>query len=249
MEQLNERIWKIWDKHSALTDGLNRAPLIYPEMNRAGFLCVGMNPSFSEGESKLNTSSKLFNDITRNKFYSIETAKQFGESWNFEELDQQAYSFNNHPYHKLYKKIIDLILEPLCVDFQHVDLFPIRETSQKLILSLLQKEKTNKKNYPNLNELGKDLLNVFIEMLNFISPDYLMINNAEVSHILLSHFGVHREKGLDQERGCYYFDISGKQVPVFCSGMLSGQRALDVYSRERLFWHIKSFIKANKKCS
>lgn len=243
MGNFNENVWDIWDKYSDVTYPLSRAPLIYPEFNRGGFLCVGMNPSFSSGDAYLNSQSSSFKGLTKNEFYSIKVAKKFGSNWEKEEFNQQIQSFMKHPYHTLYRHIKEQILTPLAVDFQYIDLFPIRETSQKTMLTLLQKEKTNKTNYPNLNEFGNDLLRAFIEMLNFISPDYLMINNAEVSHMLLSHFKVGRQKDFDQEKGCYHLCISGKNVPLLCSGMLSGQRALDVYSRERLFWHIGAVIK------
>ena len=42
--------------------------------------------------------------------------------------------------------------------------------------------------------------------------------------------------------GCHIGNIDGRSVPIFLVSMLSGQRALDVYSYQRLKWHIKRVL-------
>lgn len=148
---------------------------------------------------------------------------------------------------KLFRRIKNEVVAPLGVDFQHIDMFPIRETNQKIMLGMVQRKRKNKDKRLNLNSFGNALNQVFIEMLNYVSPDYLMINNAGASHMLLAHFGVDTETGIDDETGCYFINISNKEIPVLCSGMLSGQRALDICTRERLFWHLGNLIKKSKK--
>ncbi len=246
MPNYNKKIWDIWKNFEDITKPLNRAPLIYPELTSGGFLCIGMNPSFSKGDNLIETQAYSFEGLSRDEFYSLEIAEKYGVEWAKEELSQQSESFKNHAYFKNFRLIKSQILDPKGIKFQHVDLFPFRETSQNEMLCYVQHKKTSPKNHPNFNEIGLALFDAFIEMLEFISPDYIMVNNAEVSHMLLSHFGLDYEKDLDQVRGCYYFNIVGESVPVFCSGMLSGQRALDIYSRERLFWHLTSFIETDK---
>src|SRR3989338_1375799 len=47
----------------------------------------------------------------------------------------------------------------------------------------------------------------------------------------------------DDERGFHWLKLDGTRVPIFFSSMLSGQRALDTGSYERLVWHIKQAVK------
>lgn len=47
------------------------------------------------------------------------------------------------------------------------------------------------------------------------------------------------EKFFDKRTGVYEIKIDGKPTKVFFSGMLTGQRALDLNSYERLRWHMK----------
>jgi hypothetical protein len=50
----------------------------------------------------------------------------------------------------------------------------------------------------------------------------------------------------NQEIGTYEIELNNKKVPVLFSGMLSGQRALDIGSLERLKWQAKMILE-NKK--
>lgn len=52
----------------------------------------------------------------------------------------------------------------------------------------------------------------------------------------------------DPSIGTYRIEIDGFKTPIIFSGMLSGQRALDLGSLERLKWQIK-FIIENKSIS
>ena len=47
----------------------------------------------------------------------------------------------------------------------------------------------------------------------------------------------------DDKIGTYKITLNEKSVPVFFSSMLTGQRALDKGSFERLKWHVKNVIK------
>ena len=43
----------------------------------------------------------------------------------------------------------------------------------------------------------------------------------------------------DKALGVDMYEVNGKRIPVFFSGMLSSAHALDNGSYERLLWHIK----------
>ena len=65
----------------------------------------------------------------------------------------------------------------------------------------------------------------------------IFVVNAGASHIL--------EANVDfQKKDRYhYFKEEIESTPVFFSGMLSGGRAMDIYSRERLAWDIENYFK------
>lgn len=46
----------------------------------------------------------------------------------------------------------------------------------------------------------------------------------------------------DPQVGHNYYDIDGNAIPIFFASMLTGQRALDNYSFERLQWHLLQSI-------
>ena len=58
------------------------------------------------------------------------------------------------------------------------------------------------------------------------------------------HLMVFHKTGVSihDENGHYFTNIGREKIPTFLSGMLTGQRALDNYSLERLGWHIKQVI-------
>ena len=45
-----------------------------------------------------------------------------------------------------------------------------------------------------------------------------------------------------KEIGTYVLTMKNVNCPVFLSGMISGQRALDIFSKERLIWHMKKVL-------
>jgi hypothetical protein len=63
----------------------------------------------------------------------------------------------------------------------------------------------------------------------------VLVANAFAAKIVKMQLGLSKV----DEDGLYWWPIGEQQVPIFFSGMLSGQRALDVHSRERLVWHMK----------
>lgn len=123
----------------------------------------------------------------------------------------------------------------------HLDLLGIRETNQKTVEALQG------------DYLGFicDHLDLSKEILEESRPKVLVVCNTMARRYLgKDRFGDHNiwmgyEFGDMQEDGAYRIqnkDSKLKGVPVFFSGMLTGQRALDNGSFERLQWHIKKVL-------
>ena len=111
-------------------------------------------------------------------------------------------------------------------NWDHIDLFQFRETSQKRGLDLLARN----------DRFRSDQLDMFERVLKIASPKLIVVANAKASKILKGRWQV---GAVDAASGCHFHTVSNRPVPVFFSGMLTGRRALDVHSRERLFWHVR----------
>lgn len=117
------------------------------------------------------------------------------------------------------------------VGFAHHDLYFTKETSQKKVIKLSEKHFT----------FFKQQIEITNEIIKEARPIAIVIANAAVSELFVNrqteciHF--------DNELGTYILNTSGlNSIPVFCSGMLSETRALDIFSRERLVWQIQKTL-------
>jgi hypothetical protein len=125
--------------------------------------------------------------------------------------------------------------------WSHLDLLPIREKSQSEIIEL-------EKNHINLIweslQITKQILEETkpkaIVIANTLARKYLGKDRSTNSNIWLGYdFGEMKEDGTFRIQS----ESNLQGIPVFFSGMLTGMRALDNGSFERLQWHIKKALK------
>lgn len=137
--------------------------------------------------------------------------------------DKYDHSFFNVP-----KKMAEKLNRP----FAHHDIFFVREKTQN-------KVKPMKNSYP---DIFKWQMEVSKELIAAAKPKVIVIANAYVSDLFVELEGFHH---FDEQLGAYVIkaDKPLAGTPVFCSGMLSGQRALDIHSRKRLLWQIERALK------
>ena len=181
---------------------------------------IGINPSTNENEKmRLNTK-----EDRSCEYYTNE--KDINKS------------------HKYYKKFFE-IAEKTKLSWTHIDLLYIRESKQKSLEKLLKS--TSGKNFiVRQLELSKIILN---KTLSQGKPKIYLVNNALARDLLgmnrPSDYSDDQKHGMDyrfkwdEELGTYRL---GKHVFFFTS-MLTGQRALDNGSYQRLIWHI-NFVKS-----
>jgi hypothetical protein len=133
-------------------------------------------------------------------------------------------------------------------DWTHLDLFFIRETSQKIIESLT---------YSNVEFLNAQL-DITFKIIERANPKLILVANAFASEFFgklkAKHYGLQKIwRGFDlifegnnstfnSKIGTYEIEINNKKIPLIFSGMLSGQRALDIGSFERLKWQTKMIL-------
>lgn len=131
-------------------------------------------------------------------------------------------------------------------NWTHIDLFVFRETNQKIVERLMKDEMGS-------SFLFEQLI-ITRKRIEHIQPKVIVVNNA----LAREFTGINRrgdgenEYGVwmgykfifDDEFGSYRItnDVRLKDTHVLFTSMLSGQRALDLGSRERLVWQIKRIL-------
>lgn len=190
--------------------------------NEADVLFLGMNPSFVSGQQK--ESYEWTREWTRGKDY-------FTPFFNIEDELREDYNIN--------------------IKWTHYDLFAFRETKQANIKDLLMK-----------NEEGRTFLfqqlEVLKERLLHTQPKVIVASNALIRTFL--GMNKHHDKNgnevgiwlgdwikteFDKTIGTHVVSepTELKGTKIFFTSMLSGQRALDLGTRERLVWHIAEVLK------
>jgi hypothetical protein len=249
-DNINRRIIKLWTEESKNNDqdSLSIVPqlLFNPhKINKKGtLLYVGINPSFSSTNFKW--LAKKMGDIDRDIAVQLDNEKKVERfySWADDKVDDDYYSLlkkieyffiENYPY---FKKA-NIIAEKCGLNLQSIDVFLNRETSQNCLKKAIFK---NQKDLI-LTDFAKKQLEIFFESIKVIKPKAILVGNALASDIIKKY----KTDNIvfDEKIGTYFLKEKGFSAPIFFSGMLSGQRALDNHSIERLEWHIKNCLNIN----
>jgi hypothetical protein len=236
---INKEIASLWHKHfdkyesgktpvSEEEFGKIKAPMFYDKPKQGGILFVGMNPSFTPKAN--NILKKEYPEEIKNpsEYYLWNNTKNNEEKINrMIEIEKKWLE----KYPSYFKPMIEITnsIELKNKYFQHIDLFIYRETNQPNFI-----EKIYIKG--ELNEFGKDQMEIFDKVLNSLSPEVIVVANAKASKIFKQEYKM--DDKMNKSTGFYFKG----EIPIFFSGMLSGRRALDIHSRERLIWHIKKSI-------
>ena len=214
---------KIWDEE--FIDKKNLIlPLVPMIPQKDCLLFIGLNPSFN-----IKGLKKLMMD----EIYDPETYFWWESRENFDperDVNRQKKAYREYPYFARFREIS----KHSNIPWDHVDLFFWRQTSQKDFKKLILADTKSK----SLNNFGKSQLEISSAIIEDASPRCIVVANAFASDIYKDHFSLE----FSNKEGCYKQEIAGKTIPVFLSSMLTGQRALDNYSYERLRWHLSKTL-------
>lgn len=146
------------------------------------------------------------------------------------EVGRIFYQNSHGEIHKYFKKFID-VSEDTGIPWSHIDLLFLRETDQKIVKQLL------------FDKIGQDFflkqLSISKEIIELAKPRIIVINNTLARDIF--QFKTVFDEQIGTQRIIDNTALEG--TPVFFTSMLTGQRALDLGSYERLKWHIKQVNK------
>jgi len=172
----------------------------------------GMNPSL------IDSTNKFISQTTPPDKNLIEKLEK-----------EQKYMHTKIQYFKRAKIFFENEVEsPKSVVPIFHDLYPVRHTNQKEFVQFIKHEE-NKEFREKLDEATK-------ELIDGIMPDIIVIANAKASELMQKIFFGRNEDKEDEFKveTKRTYELNGKKTDMIFSSMLSGQRALDTYSRSRL---------------
>jgi len=220
VNQINQEVLKLWE-HTFDNDEEVFMPLIYPPIKKGVLLFVSLNPSFS---------LKGFRTIMKDTPYSYLNPKEFFHWRNREKFDletAQAIEALARCRYAFFEKFRD-IASYTAMEWEHIDLFFYRQTGQNDFKRQIYSA-------GGLSEFGRKQLELSKELIVKACPKAIVVANAHASELFIQEF----KPKFDEEQGYYIIPLNDKVVPVFLASMLTGQRAMDRYSYERLRWYIK----------
>lgn len=154
---------------------------------------------------------------------------------SFTEADRHIRYYDahkgNHSYFRPMKEIAQAVEQP----WMHLDLLYYRETKQATLYDLVKQ--------PGGKQFIWQQIQLFPELLASAQPSAIIVANAGARMLLGAdknrQTGDNTWLGLDFKWDDELGTHRHNNIPVFFTSMLSGQRALDRGSRERLIWHTK----------
>lgn len=231
---INKEIIKLWDRYSKSVRGVY-APLFYGEFRHGGILFIGMNPAFSEQALRRFLRNTTYQDIDPITFFAWDNVRRNIDANISKYIQIEGYAVERLQFFKRMREIVE---EVGVSSWRHIDLFLYRETSQNAGLTRVMENIAQNE----LNGFGKEQLEIFRKVLLKIEPQVIVVSNARASDIIRKYMQGDISK-FDERRGFHFLHVDRKRIPIFFSSMLSGMRALDTGSRERLKWHIKQALR------
>lgn len=166
-------------------------------------------------------------------------------SYSEKEADNEKSYFYNllqekNAYQKYFRRFED-ISKKVNHKWTHLDLFYFRHTNQKHVYYYLSSSNDS-------IDFATQQLKITKNIIENITPKVIVVSNALARDL----FGAETPKGLgfnyffDDEIGTHRIKDSNSPLndtPVFFTSMLTGTRALDNGSYERLVWQIKQVLK------
>jgi hypothetical protein len=225
--EINHKIIKIWEDYKEDNKKTKLWPLLLPELEENSILFISINPGFPKNDYWEKNLFKREDFLFSNK--NLDKNKEI-------QREKEARNPNNkNAYYKPYfKPMLEIMKFDLLqsMKWEHLDLFFIRETNSKHVEKMVgYSEKIEK-----MNDFGEKQLEISLSLIKKLKPKIIVVSNALASRIIRKRVKI--DESSFKENGFDLLCLENVKVPIFFSGMLSGQRALDLGSLRRLKWHI-----------
>lgn len=271
-----DNIWKKYanvknlEKLNPRDNIVDRGYHIEKELPKGGILFLGMNPSYSEGdESYINKEKDIYgltynlnnikdvslglrNDEKINKKYwkpIVDAAVRITRENIEMQIMQLMQMFQENTGRK--KEDIERELKRLHHKFErcqfcHHDLFFVRETAQKKVLSLRAK----------YDDFYKKQLDYSKDIIEKAAPKIIIVINAGAGNLIRDElrtdfFGLKPATKNDvgswnEECGVDIVKIGEREVPIIFTGMLSSTGRINKGTETTLFWNIRHIARQLK---
>ncbi|MFW5962695.1 MAG: hypothetical protein ACOCQR_03670 [bacterium] len=227
---INQKTRKLWNEYA---DNNDLIPGAYSNVKKNSLLFIGINPS---------DSVKNFNKIisgTQYQYLNFPQDYLWGNHHNLKLKTVLAIEELARTKADYFRKLQD-ISDDVNKDWEHVDLFFIREKSQKKLKDKILSQKNNEY---SLSDFAKQQLNINYSLIKKIEPICILVNNAYASK-LIRYFYSNDLSEFDEEIGTYKLAINEHtKVPIIFSCVLDGARHIDIGSYERLKWQVRYIFK------
>jgi hypothetical protein len=227
VDDINSELRALWGRFFS-SDADVYAPMQYKALRPGGLLFVGMNPSFSSKGWKNLLRRSTVPSLDPDAFFRWPSPQDFDIELAHE---LEALAHEHYPFFAPHRALANA----LNTEWVHIDLFAYREKEQEKMRTLA----LSASNELELTQFGEAQFRLFEELLLLARPAAVIVINALASQIYLNK----RLPTFDSSVG-YHRDAcaEGFQFPVLFSGMLTGARALDRFSRDRLFRQIATAL-------
>lgn len=182
----------------------------------APLLFIGMNPAYAKRDDKVRKETDI-----------VDTDILFRED-GVADLCEST-EFPDAPYFRA----LDCFAREVGIEHrEHVDIFAVREADQAKVRDALE--------LPNkLTTFAQRQFGLFEALLSRMNPEVIVVVNSGASHVLSHMLSL---GSMYEDHCCHFLEINGRSVPIFLSGMIYGQRAMDVYSKQRLAYLVRRMM-------
>lgn len=192
-------------------------------MQPSKLLFIGLNPSHNQNDNSLLSIQYAPEVLPLSDQQATVVLKR----------DEQGMGLHGgrlHPYFRQFSRF-----DPTGA-WNHIDLFAIRHTNQSEVVNALGLNAVSGLS----SSFVREQLDLAYALMEALLPPAVVIVNAFGSTIVKRDLTQRTPNfAMDNETGFYWVTLNDRRVPFFFSGMLTGQRAIDNHSLERLIWHVR----------
>ncbi len=243
-DYVNTEVLRIWE-HSDFVKPQDYIPCLCKKIDRNPLLFIGLNPSFSE--KHLQAVCKTL-DLAGLKHIHMWENRCEENYQRAKDLIEQAAKHSS--FHSRFQKMSNALFGKETM-WTYIDLFFWRETKQ----ADFEKRLGYKRGKPvKWVDFWKKQLELSFRLVKEINPKIILVQNALIASLFMQEQELRHELGIDlssdsydspdtdpffNQYGYHHLTMNGRRIPIFFSGMLYAQRALDNFSFDRLVWQMK----------
>jgi hypothetical protein len=194
VDEINQELIELW-KSQFKDDERVRLPLFYPPLNKdAELLFIGLNPSFGKRIKPKKRKWFLWKEFLQRKCQADDIRK-------VQEMEQRAKS--HYGYYAPFRKMA----RDSDVDWEHVDLFFYRKTSQTKFKAVVSDENS----FSHLNDFGNKQLELSKQLISLFRPKVIVVANRAAGIIFGHEFRVTPV----EDQPSYRTELNGLTVATF----------------------------------